>query len=384
MILSETAIKRPVFTTMIIFSILIFGVISFNQIGIDLYPRIEFPVITILSVLPGADPETVETIVTDLIEESVATISGIKHLRSTSAESISQVIVEFELDKNIDVAYQEIQAKIATVRSELPIDLESPIVEKFDIDAAPIMAVVISGALPIKELSYIADKTIKERLQRIETVGQVKIIGDQKRKIWIWLDRNKLEGYKLSVQDIEQALKTEHLELPGGRIETGPKEYILKTKAEFESTEQFSSMLVAYKNDAPIRISDLGRVEDGLEEKRSLARLNETTAVSLLVRRQSGTNTVKVAHAVKAEVEKLRKELASQGIRLEIAQDLSIFIEHSVNEVLFHMVFGGGLAIAIVFFFLRNIQSTFISSLVIPTSVIGTFIFLNLLDLPKT
>lgn len=379
MILSDTAIARPVFTTMVIAAIIVFGVVSFTSIGVDLFPRVEFPTITILTQLRGSDPETIETTVTDVIEESVATIAGIKHLRSTSAEGFSQVIVEFELEKDVDVAYQEVQAKLGTVRGDLPDDVEEPIVEKFDVDSAPIMAVVVAGDRPIRELTHIADKVVKERLQRIRNVGQVKLVGGRDRQIWLWLDRDKLEGHELAVQDVMNALRSEHVEYPGGRVETGPEEYVVKTKAEFESAEQIAGMIVAYRHGAPIRVRDLGRVEDGLEEERTLARLDGERAISLLVRRQSGTNTVAVAQAVKAEVAKLGPELAGAGVRLDIAQDLSRFIEESVAEVQFHIVFGGALAVAIVFVFLRNVRSTMISALVIPTAVIGTFILMNAL-----
>lgn len=379
MILSDLAIERPVFTTMMIAAIVVLGAISFGDIGVDLFPRVELPTITIVSLLPGADPETVETTVTDPIEEAVATIAGIKHLRSTSADEVSQVVVEFVLEKDIDVAYQEIQAKLGTVRSDLPDDLEEPAVEKFDVDSTPIMAIVVAGPMPIRELTRLSDDVVKERLQRVPNVGQVKIVGGRDRKIWLWLDRDRLEGHGLSVQDVEEALRTEHVEEPGGRIESGPRELLVKTKAEFESPAEFAEMVVAYRSGAPIRVRDLGAVEDGMEEERSLARLGSSRAVALLVRRQSGTNTVEVAHAVKREVEGLRAELAPRGVSLEIAQDLSVFIEHSVHEVQFHLVFGGGLAILIVLVFLRNVRSTFIASLVIPTSVIGTFIMMNAL-----
>ncbi len=377
MILSDTAIRRPVFTTMVIGAIVVFGWISFGKLGIDLFPRVEFPVVTVVSVLPGADPETVETTVTDPVEEAVSTISGIKHLRSTSSDGVSQVVVEFELEKDVDVAYQEIQAKLGTIRSELPKDLEDPSVEKFDVDSSPILAIVVSGDMPLKQLTYLARKVVKERIQRQPNVGQVKLVGGRERKIWVWLDRGKLEGYALSVQDVEEALRAEHVERPGGRIETGPGEYVVKTKSEFSSAEEMAGMVVAYRGGAPIRVRDIGRVEDGLEEERSLARLDDVRAVTLLVRRQSGSNTVEVARNVKAEVERLKTELAPQGVRLEIGQDLSVFIEHSVREVQFHMVFGGGLAILIVLLFLRNLRSTVITALVIPTAVIGTFILMG-------
>lgn len=357
----------------------IFGVISLKSLGVDLFPRVEVPVITVISVLPGADPNTVETTVSKPIEDAVSSISSIKHLRSTSADSVSQVVVEFELDKNIDVAFQEVQAKLSSVRSELPDDLEDPVIEKFDIDSSPIMAVVVSGKQPIQELSHIADKVVKNRLQQVKDVGQVKRIGSRDRNIWIYLDPSKLEGFAISSQEVVNALRSHHIELPGGRIETGPQEFIVKTKAEFTDISEFDDMLIAYRNDYPIHLSDIGYVVDGLEEERSLARLNDQKAVGLLVRRQSGTNTVSVANAVKKEVEKLRSELSSQKISLEIAQDLSVYIEHSIGEIQFHLVFGGALAVLIVFLFLRNIRITIISALAIPLSVLSTFIIMNAL-----
>ncbi|MBI2421246.1 MAG: efflux RND transporter permease subunit [Candidatus Hydrogenedentes bacterium] len=379
MTLSDVAIRRPVFTTMTIMAIIVLGVISFFSIGIDLFPRVEFPIITVISVLPAADPETVETTVTDPIEEAVSTIAAIKHLRSTSAESVSQVIIEFNLDKDIDVAYQEVQARLAAIRSELPDDLEEPVIEKLDVDAAPILSVVVSGDKPIRDLTRIADDRIKERIQRIPNVGQVRLVGGRDRQIWIWLDPARLVGHYLSVQDVMNAVRMEHVELPGGRVETGPTEFVVRTKAEFQSVEEIADMVVAYREGSPIRIRDIGRVEDGLQEERSMARLNGTRAIGLLVRRQSGTNTVQVADAVKHEVALLQKELKDQGVSLEIAQDQSIFVSHSVREVQFHLLFGGGLAILIVFVFLRNLRSTFISALVIPTAIIGTFVLMNAL-----
>jgi HAE1 family hydrophobic/amphiphilic exporter-1 len=376
MILSDTAIRRPVFTTMVIAAILVFGAVAFYDLGVDLFPKVEFPFITIVSVLPGSDPETIESTVTDPIEEAVSTIAGIKRLRSTSADSVSQVVIEFELEKDVDIAYQEVSARLGTVRSVLPKDLEDPVVEKMDIDAAPILSILVSGDLPVRELTRIADKMVKERLQRIRNVGQVVLVGGRDRQIWVRLDRTRLEGYGLAVQDVELALRTEHVEIPGGRVETGPKELLVRTKAEFDSAEAMAELIVAYRSGAPVRIRDVGRVEDGLEEERSLARLDDRRAIALQVRRQSGTNTVEVARAIKAEYARLQEELRPRGVRLEIAQDLSVYIEQSVHEVQFHMVFGGGLAILIVFFFLRNVRSTVISGLVIPTAVIGTFVLM--------
>lgn len=377
MFLSEIAIKRPVLTTITVLAILVFGWISYGRIGIDLFPKVEFPMISITSVLPGADPETMETAVSDPIEQEVSTLSGIKAVTSTSSEGVSQVAVQFELDKEVDIAFDEVQAKLAAVRAQLPRDLEEPVVQKMDVDAAPIMALGVSAQMPLGKLTDLADKQIKQRLERVKDVGQVRLVGGRERNIWIYLDRDRLRGYGLAVTDVSQALKSEHVEIPGGRVETGPSEFIVKTKAEFTHPDQFLNLLLAYRGGAPVYLRDVGRVEDGLEEERTIARLNGERALSLLIRRQSGTNAVAVAHGLKKEIEKLKKDLAPLGVSLVIAMDQSTFIEHSVAEVRFHLVFGGLLAVLLVFLFLRNVRSTLICATVLPTSVIGTFILMS-------
>lgn len=360
------------------FALAIFGVIAYKELGVDLFPKIDFPVVTIISKIPGADPETMEKTVTEIIEEAVSTINSIKHLRSTSAEGISQVVVEFDLDKNVDIAYQEIQSKLGTVRKELPDDLKEIVVEKFDIDSAPIMAVLVSGDLPIQEISRIADKNVKDRLQQVQGVGQIKMIGKQDRNIWIYLDPYKMEGLHVNVQDVMDALKAQHLEFPGGRLSTSAKEIAVKTKAEMQEAENLGNIIIAYRNGYPLTISDIGHVVDGLEEQRTLARLDNRRSVALLIRRQSGTNTVNVAHDVKKKIEQIQKDVSSQGIKIEIAQDMAVFIEHSLEEIDFHLIFGGLLAVIIVFLFLRDFRITFISALAIPISVVATFILLRM------
>jgi len=377
MLISNVAIRRPVFTAMLMTSLVIFGWVFYRDLGVDLFPRVEFPVITVLTRLPGADPETMELMVSDPIEEAVNTIDGIKHLRSTSTDSFSQVAIEFELEKKTDVAFQEVQAKIGAIRANLPVDIDEPVVEKFDVDAQPILSVVVSADMPYKQLSRLADKTIKERLQRVRHVGSVRPVGLRRRKIWVWLDPTRMLQHGLTARDVAAALRREHVEVPGGRVETGAQELVAKVKAEFHTAEDFDRMVVASRNDTPIRVRDIGQAEDGLEEERSYAQLDEQPSIALLVRRQSGTNTVAVAAAVKAEVARLQEELGPRGVRLVIAQDQSVYIERSVDEVKFHLLFGGGLAIAVVLLFLLNFRSTFISALVLPTSVISTFILMG-------
>nr|NGY95008.1 Nodulation protein NolG [Neochlamydia sp. AcF84] len=378
MILSDLSIKRPTFISMITFGLVIFGLLAYKELGVDLYPKIDFPIITIISSLPGADPESIEKTVTEVIEEGVATLNSIKHLRSTSAEGVSQIVVEFDLEKNIDIAYQEIQAKLGAIRKELPSDLQEIVIGKFDIDSAPIMALLVSGDLPIQQLSYLADKSIKDRLQQVSGVGQIKLIGKQERTIWISLDPYKMEGFSVTVQDISNALKAQHIELPGGRISSSSHELAVKTKAEWEEIKNLKDIVVAYRHGYPVTLADIGHIEDGWEEPRTLARLNHQQAIALLITRQSGTNTVNVAQALKKTIEEIRQELRPQGINVEIAQDLSIFIEHSMEDINFHLIFGGLLAVIIVFLFLRDLKITMISALAIPISVISTFILLRM------
>ncbi len=379
MLLSRVAITRPVFTSMLVASLVVFGAVSFKRLGVDLFPRVEFPIVTIVTKLPGADPETIETTVTDPIEEAVNTISGIKHLRSTSADSVSQVVIEFELGKNIDVAFQEITAKVAAIRANLPDDVEEPVIEKFDVDSAPICSVVIAGDMPYRELGRIADKTVKERLQRIRNVGSARLIGFRDRKIWLWLDPKKLDQYGLTVLDVVDALKRQHVEMPGGKIQLGAKDVVTKLAAEFASAEEFDELVVSEKNGAAVKFRDIGHAEDGLEEENSRARLDGKPCIALPVRRQAGTNTVEVADAVVAEVEKLKVELAPRGVRIEMAEEQAPFIRRAVGEVTHHLVYGGGYAVLIVLLFLLNVRSTFISALVLPASVVGTFMLMSAL-----
>jgi HAE1 family hydrophobic/amphiphilic exporter-1 len=357
-------------------AMIVFGWVSLTRLGVDLFPRVDFPVVTIITYLPGADPETVESRVTDPIEEAVNTISAIKHLRSTSADSYSMVTIEFELEKNIDVAFQEVQARVGSIRAELPQDAEDPVVEKLDVDAQAILTVLVSGDLSPRALTRVADKGVKERLQRIKDVGSVKLIGSRDRKIWLWIDPIKLTSHALTVQDVRNALQRAHVEIPGGRMENGPLELSVKTKAEFTSAKELDQLVIAQRGAGPVRLQDVGFAEDGLEELRSYAQLDAQPCIALLVRRQSGTNTVQVANDVKAEVQRLADEMKADGVRIEIGQDMSTYILRSVNEVKFHLLEGGGMAIIIVLLFLLNFRSTFISSLVLPTSVIATFVMM--------
>lgn len=379
MYLAEVSVNRPVFTTMVISALVVFGLICYTMIGVDLFPNVDFPFVTVTTILKGGSPETMELKVTDKIEEAVNTISGIKELRSVSLENISQVIIQFELEKNVDIVAQEVRDKVARVKGDLPIEAETPIVEKLDVGAKPIMAMVLSSDKDIKETTRYAKDVVKESLQKINGVGSVKIIGGLERQIRIWLHNEKMVRHDITVSEAARALQTENIEIPGGNLETGPRDIVVKVKGEVERVEDFKKVNVAIKNGYVVKLGDIATIEDGVEDQKNFARLNGNRAVAIQVSKQSGTNTVKVADAVKKAVDLLKSNLPT-GMKMIIVSDQSKFIKISIEEVFFHLLFGGGLAIFIVFIFLRNIKTTLISAMAIPTSVISTFAFMKYMN----
>ncbi len=379
MYLAEVSVNRPVFTTMIISALVVFGLICYTMIGVDLFPNVDFPYVTVTTVLKGGSPETMELKVTDKIEEAVNSISGIKELRSISLENISQVVIQFELEKNVDIAAQEVRDKVAGVKSNLPLEAETPVVEKLDLGAKPIMSMVLASDKGIKETTRYAKDVVKEAIQKVNGVGTVKIIGGLERQIRIWLHNEKMVRHDITVSEAARALQTENVEIPGGSLETGQRDVVVKVKGEVEKLEDFKNINVAMKNGYAVKLGDIATIEDGVEDRKSFARLNGSHAVAIQVSKQSGTNTVKVAESVKKIIDELRANLAS-GMELKIITDQSKFIKVSIEEVFFHLIFGGGLAIFIVFVFLRNFKTTLISAMAIPTSVISTFAFMKYMN----
>jgi HAE1 family hydrophobic/amphiphilic exporter-1 len=372
--IADFSIRRPVFAVMGIGALVVLGVVSLGRLGTDLFPRIEFPFMAVTTLLEGATPQTIESEVSDPIEEQLNSIGGVEDLRSVSSEGISQVFVQFQLEEDADQRAQDVRDKVARARADLPLDAEPSIVEKVDPDAAPILSVMVSGELPIRELTHYAKYTVKERIQRIPGVGSATLVGGREREVRIWLDARRLRSYGLTVDDVIRALRSEHAEVPGGRLEAaaGRTEFAVKTKGEVESVRAFGDVVIAFRDGAPTRLSDLARVEDGLEDERTWASLDGVQGVSLEVRRQSGRNTVEVARALRAEIEALRAE-APEGVRIGIARDTSRFIEASARDVGFDIVLGGLLAVLVTFAFLRSARSTLIVATAIPTSVVATF-----------
>jgi hydrophobic/amphiphilic exporter-1 (mainly G- bacteria), HAE1 family len=374
--LADTSVKRPVFATMLVMALVVLGIVSYPNIGVDLFPKVDLPIVNIRTELKGASSEIMDIDVTDKIEESVNTIDGIKTITSTSTEGVSVISVEFILERNIDLAVQDVREKVSAIRRKLPTDIDEPVIEKVDPDASPVLWFALSGEKSPRELSTYADEVLKEQFQRINGVGAIRMYGLRLRQARVWLDNDKLRSYGITAQDIMAALKRENIELPGGRIESNTKEYTVKVKGEFPTIQQFNDLVVGYSRGAAVKIKDIGRAEDGMEEKRSFARFNGKNSVNLGIQKQSGTNTVEVVDRVKKELKIIKKTLPA-GMNLNIGFDQSDFIKRSINEVQHHLIYGGFFAVLAVLMFLRNIRTTIISALAIPASVISTFALMN-------
>src|SRR5512139_76797 len=372
MLLADTSIRRPVFATMLVMALVIFGVVSYPNIGLDLFPKVDFPIVNIKTILRGASPEIMDVDVTDKIEEAVNTINGVKTISSISAEGVSLVTVEFVLERDIDLAVQDVREKISVIRAKLPTDIDEPVIEKVDPDASPVLWMALSGEKSARDLSTYADEVLKEQLQRIPGVGAIRMGGLRLRQVRIWLDRYKLEAYRLTAHDVIRTLQRENVELPGGRIESATKEYSVKIKGEVTTPQAFNDLIVGYNNNAPVRLRDIGRAEDGMAERRSIVRFNGVPAVGLGVQKQSGTNTVEVINRVKKELKRIQTTLPA-GMKLEIAFDQSEFINRSIREVQHHLIYGGFFATLAVLLFLKSLSVTLISAFAIPISVVATF-----------
>jgi hydrophobic/amphiphilic exporter-1 (mainly G- bacteria), HAE1 family len=376
--LAQICVRRPVFATMLILALVVLGISAYVKLGVDLYPKIEFPVVTITTTLRGASPEEVETQVTRRIEEAVNTTSGIDELRSLSAEGVSQVFVTFVLEKNPDVAAQEVRDKVAGIARQLPRDTDPPVIEKISTDASPVISIAISSKRDLRETTKIVDDRIKKNIESIDGVGQVRFIGERTRQIQVWLDGEKLASYNLNIDQVRAALATQNVEIPGGHMDQGAREVSLRTLGRIERPADFAKIIVASVNGAPVRISDIATIEDGVEEPRSLARLDGEPAVVLEVRKQAGSNTLEVIQAVKARIDQLRTGLRPD-FTITYAGDQSTFILESFKAVREHLLLGGLCAALVVLLFMRSWRSTLIAAVAIPTSIISTFALMHLM-----
>jgi HAE1 family hydrophobic/amphiphilic exporter-1 len=371
--LAALCVKRPVFATVLILSLTVIGAFSFTRLGVDRFPKIDFPTITVTTIQPGAAPEQIETEITDKIEEGVNTISGIDDLRSISSEGISQVIISFLLDKDTDTAAQEVRDKVNGVLPRLPKTVQQPRVDKMDPDAAPVLSLALSAkSQPVKDITEYADKVLRRKIESVNGVGQVVILGGRQRQINIWLDADRLRGYNLTVTDVSRALQAQNIEIPGGRVDQGPQSITLRTRGRVQTVAEFNDIVIREKNGHPVRIGDVARVEDGEADAGTVANVDGASTVLLQVRRQSGTNTVEVVSAVRERIGELKAALPP-GYTIRMVRDASDFIEASIHNVEEHLIVGSILAAIVVLLFLTNVRSTIIAAIAIPTSIVATF-----------
>ena len=370
--LADLCIRRPVFATMLNVLLLIVGWASFRELGVDQIPNVELPIITVTTTLRGASPEEVETSVTKPIEEIINTVEGLDELSSSSREGISQVTATFLLSRNRDLAAQDVRDKVNSILARLPPSIDPPVIDKFEVDAVPVLTVAVSGSRDLRELTYLADKQLKQNLETVPEVGAISLIGARARAIQVAVDVDRLRAFNLTVEDVRAALAAQNIEVPGGRVEQGTRELVLRTLGRLESVAEFDRLIVANSGGQPILLGQVATVTDGVEEPRTLARLDGENAVTLVIRKQSGSNSVKLIAALKGRMEQLRATLPPD-VRLDIVRDQSRFILRNLEEVSFHLVLGMVLVALTVFFFLHDWRGTLIASVAIPVSIVATF-----------
>jgi HAE1 family hydrophobic/amphiphilic exporter-1 len=378
--IANVSIKRPIFALMMTVALVVFGLFSYPKVGIDLFPNVEFPFVSVVVVYPGADPVSMETKVAKPIEDALSSMAGIKMMQSINLESTTQVLIQFELDVDRDQATQDVRDRISGIDAQLPEGIDSINIQKFDVGAMPVMGVALSApdSVSPRELTDLADDVVKERIQRINGVGNVQIVGGRPREIHVQIDAAALDARGLTAGDVAMALQGQNLELPAGLIEEGTQELVVTTKGAFETLDEIRNAPIV-SGPTPVRVDDVADVVDSMAEKRSHASIDGKPAVALIVMKESGANTLAVASAVKAELELMKPQLAEKQAKLTITTDTSPFIAQAFHEVQFDLALGAILAVVIVFGFLRDWRATFISALALPTSVIAAVWFISLL-----
>ena len=371
--LPEIAIRRPVLASVMSVAIVIFGAIGFTRLSVREFPDTDPPVVSVTTVLRGANPRVMESAVTDILEEELSTIAGLRTLTSSSAEQSSSISLEFTLDREIESAAQDVRDKVARVRGRLPQDVEEPVVTKQDADAQPFLWLALTGSnYDMMQLSDIADRQVKTRLQSLPGVGRAQIAGERRFSMRIWLSTTALAARNLTVQDVIAAIRSRNVEVPAGRIESEQREFTVRALGELKTPDEFANLVVFSRDGQVVKLRDLARVELGPENERSQLRFSGQTAVAIGVVRQSKANLIEVSEAVRGEIDGIREALPP-GVNIEVAFDQSIFVRRSIQEAEETLIIAAILVVAIIFVFLRNVRATIIPALAIPTSIIGAF-----------
>jgi HAE1 family hydrophobic/amphiphilic exporter-1 len=379
MTLAEVCVKRPVLAVMLIGFLVVLGIFSFRDLGVDLFPKADPATVFVNVRLPGATPEEMTTQVVLPIEEALSTISGIDELRARTTESTTTITIQFVLERDIEDAAQDVREKVAGATRQMPPNILPPVIQKADPDSEPVMSVAVGSDRNLRETTEIADKQIRRILETVDGVGEVSMSGGRERQIRILVDAEKLSAYGVTINEVETAVREENVESPGGRIIRGDSEIGVRTMGRLDASSQFSDIIVKNTAGAPVRLRDIGRVEDGMEEARTFASIDRKPAVLMEIRRQSGTNTVKIIDAIRAKISQIEKELPA-GFTLRITRDQSVFIRASIESLMEHLLLGSLLASLIVWVFIRSLRSVLIAAVAIPTSIIATFTLMKALD----
>ncbi len=370
--LADVSVDRPVFAVMMSVALIVLGAFSYRHLGLDLMPKTDYPTVMVMTQLPGASAEEVESQITKRIESVVNSINGVDELRAGSDQGFSRVSITFVLERDIESATQDVRDKVATIVGQFPTDTRPSYISKIDPDSQPILTLVVSANRTQKEITEIATKRIKEVLETVKDVGEVTMQGDRHREIQLLMNGDRLNAYGLTVDQVRTAVVNQNVEIPGGTYLTGPSEIALRTMGRLTDVRDFGNIIISYKDGAVIRFSDIGRVLDTVEEPRGAIRLDGRPAISLMIRKQSGTNTVEVVDGVLARLQRIAPTLPGD-FRVEPIRDQSRFIRRSFQDIQHHLMLGGLFASLVVFFFIRNRRLTVIAALAIPTSIIGTF-----------
>ncbi len=379
MTISELSVRRPVFALMLISFLVVLGVFSFRDLGVDLFPRSDPATVNISITLPGATPEEMATQVVLPIEEAVNTISGLDELSSQMSEGSARITCTFVLERDIESAAQDVREKVSGALRNLPPNIFPPVIQKADPDSAPVLTISVVSDKNIRETTEIAEKQIERVLETVDGVGTVTITGGRSRQIRLYADAEKLNAYGITITQFQRAIQNENVEIPGGRIVRGSSEVGVRTLGRVDAVSQFGDIIVANVNGSPIRIHDVGRVEDTFAEPNTWNMVEGKEGVRLDVRRQSGTNTVAIIDLVKEKLDQIRKSLPP-GVEVKIIADKSIFINASVEALKEHLLYGSLLASLVVLLFIRNFRSVAIASLAIPTSIVATFTLLKAMN----
>jgi len=375
-----TFIKRPVFTTMLVMLLVVFGLSSYSTIGIDLMPDVDMPLVTVTVTWAGTSPEEMETLVTKPIEDAVSSVSNIKTLSSVTTEGSSTTILEFNFGTDAKMAANDVREKVAGIRKRLPDQIDEPAVQRVDLTAQAIVYFsMASDKRSPNETRKIAVDVVKDELQRLDDVADVSVFGASAREVQIQVDPRRMQAYGISFSKVLSAINAQNIDTPGGRVQEQGTEITVRTLGQYKSVADIENIVVATQGTQTIRVRDVASVVDGWEEQRSYTRTNGTPSVVIAVQKQSGTNTVAVAERVKARMAELQQKVLPPDIKVTVVRDSTRYIHDNVNDVMMSLFFGGLLAVLVTFLFLQNGRATIIGGLAIPTSIIATFFLMKVM-----